>query len=47
MQLYLTGRLEEMCSPKIASTLGFFKTPSFTISSAPPSSPSGGPSSAG
>ena len=31
----------------ITSTLGFSITPSFTINAAPPSSPSGGPSSAG
>ena len=31
----------------MTSTFGLFKTPSFTINSAPPSSPSGGPSSAG
>ena len=35
------------CSPKIASTSGFFNTPSRTIMPAPPSSPGGAPSSAG
>ena len=38
---------DHMCNPKIASTFGFSKTPSLTISSAPPSSPAGAPSSAG
>ena len=35
------------CRPKIASTFGLVSTPSLTISGAPPSSPGGGPSSAG
>ena len=34
-------------SPKMASTLGLFITPSSTIYGAPPFSPSGAPSSAG
>ena len=35
------------CRPNTASTFGFSSTPSLIISAAPPSSPGGGPSSAG
>ena len=37
----------ETCIPKIASGFSASKSPSFNINSAPPSSPSGAPSSAG
>jgi hypothetical protein len=45
--MLLTRPLELMCSAKPASTVGLVRMPSFTISSAPPFSPWGGPSSAG
>ena len=37
----------KLCSPKIALGAGSCSTPSLTMRSAPPSSPGGGPSSAG
>src|SRR5579872_96492 len=46
--LILPTSVEElMCNPKTTSTLGLSNTPSLIISAAPPSSPGGGPSSAG
>ena len=42
-----TSVLALICSPNIASTSGFLSTPSSTMTSAPPRSPRGAPSSAG
>ena len=45
--LGLSGWSGQTWSPKMAPGFGLSSTPSFTIIGAPPSSPAGGPSSAG